>query len=1045
MFSLLLITRAVIKRYAQTFSIFLAFALMVIFSYSFVSKTERGNLQNKARDVISYTEANIKAELKEPETLLAGVSETLRAMLFDNRDLDTVQGFINHIDSYVHEESDKRMFGVIGFYAVFDILKGKFITGANMEPPPENTDPLKLPWYTGALAADGDIAVTHPVLDMATGKVSLTFSRRIFDEGKKPLGVIALNIYLDKINDYVIEKRLAKDGYGFLMDEETIVIVHPEPKMLGLHLNEVKSSIANYSEELQRTGSVSEAVTADYRGIQSIVFIKRLDNGWYMGVVTPRRNYYQSTINLAIILSVLGAIFAVLLGSMLLRISAEKAASDERIQLMSDSNPIAMSFLDKDLNVIDCNQTTLDMFGITSKSEYFEKFESLSPRFQPDGSTSTEKSRLMIQEALKTGFNRFEWVHEKPDGEPIECEITLVRVKYKKDSILIAYLRDLREQKKIIKMIERRTNLLDMVNSAAIILLSSNNVGSFESSMMRSFELVGRCLDVDRVQIWRNEMVEGELHFVLRYEWLSEYGEKCKSIPMGLHFPYSMKKEWEELFMCGDHINMPLKEMSEEDQSFLGYYEMKSIVMIPMFLEGEFWGFFSIDDCRNERTFTGEEISILTSAGLMMSSAVNRNNQLIKMREADERTQLMIDAAPLCALFWDKDLNVIDCNQEAVKMFDFSTKQEFADNFRLLSPEYQPDGTLSREKGVALVAKALEEGYSKFEWLHQKLNGELIPTEITCIRAKYKGEFTVTEYMRDLREQQAKLAEMKKAEIAEESSKAKSDFLAKMSHEIRTPMNAIIGITEIQLQDNMLPDEVKEAFERIYNSGDLLLGIINDILDLSKIEAGKFELIDAQYDIASLINDTVQLNIMRYESKPIEFLLEVDEEVPLMLIGDELRIKQILNNILSNAFKYTDKGTVNMTVTSVKTGDNNINVIFTIKDTGHGMTQEQLRNLGSEYSRFNMEANRRTEGTGLGMNITMNLINLMKGNISVESTLGVGSTFSVQLPQKYADSEIIGKELAGNLMHHNLDGLSRMRTIQVKRDYMPYGRVLWIT
>ncbi|WP_461248661.1 sensor histidine kinase, partial [Treponema sp. R6D11] len=171
---------------------------------------------------------------------------------------------------------------------------------------------------------------------------------------------------------------------------------------------------------------------------------------------------------------------------------------------------------------------------------------------------------------------------------------------------------------------------------------------------------------------------------------------------------------------------------------------------------------------------------------------------------------------------------------------------------------------------------------------------------------------------------------MRKAELAEKSSKAKSDFLAKMSHEIRTPMNAIIGITEIQLQDTMLSEPVKEAFERIYNSSDLLLGIINDILDLSKIEAGKLQLVPAEYDIASLINDTVQLNIMRYESKPIEFIMDIDENLPLILIGDELRIKQILNNILSNAFKYTDEGTVHMSVTSKKQSDDTATIIFTV-------------------------------------------------------------------------------------------------------------------
>jgi len=1036
-------TKAVIKRYAQVFAVLFTFALMVIFSYSFLSKTERVNLQNKARDAIFYTEANIKADLKEPETLLAGVSETIRGMLLAENSADNVQDYIHHIDNYVRAESDKRMYGVIGFRAVFDIFNGKTMTGSEANDSAGNYEYKNQPWYIAAIDKDGDIAVTQPYIDEQSRMISLTFARRIFDDSGRPLGIVALDIYLDKVKQYVIDTRFIKDGYGFLLREDTRIIAHPDPLMINLLLKDVKSGIAAYSEGLQQEGSLSEVVTADYRGVESIVFIQRLYNGWYMGIVTPRDNYYQSTKKLALILSALGAIFAVFLGGMLLRISAEKAASDERMKIMSDSNPIAMSFMNKNFDIVDCNKTTLEMFGLSSKKEYFEKFHTtLSPERQPDGAVSKDKSYEMINKALETGFNRFEWVHQKPDGEPIACEVTLVRVKYKNDYIIVVYARDLREQKKIIKMIERRTHLLDMVNSAAGILLSNNNVDSFELSMIRSFELVGRCLDVDRVQIWRNEMLEGEMHFVLRYEWLSEYGEKLRSIPMGLHFPYSMKREWEWLFLRGEHINMPLKDMPEEDQAFLGYYDMKSIVMIPMFLEGGFWGFFSIDDCRNERVFSNEEINILTSAGLMMSSAVNRNIQMNKMREAEERTQLMIDEAPFCVLFWDKDLNIIDCNQEAVKMFDLSGKQEFIDRFKMLSPEFQPDGIPSKVKGFELVKKALDEGHSNFEWLHQKLNGEQIPVEIICIRVKYKGEYTVTEYMRDLREQKAKIAEMRKAELAEESSKAKSDFLARMSHEIRTPMNAILGITEIQLQDNMLPTDIKEAFERIYNSGDLLLGIINDILDLSKIEAGKLEIVPAQYDIASLINDTVQLNIMRYESKPIEFMLKIDENMPLMFLGDELRIKQILNNILSNAFKYTDEGTVDMTVAFEKHSNDDVVIIFTITDTGQGMTQEQLRNLGTEYSRFNMKANRKTEGTGLGMNITMNLINLMNGSIYIDSTPGMGSTFTVRLPQKYIDSETVGKELADNLMHHNLDSVSRMRTIQVKRDFMPYGRIL---
>jgi signal transduction histidine kinase/CheY-like chemotaxis protein len=307
---------------------------------------------------------------------------------------------------------------------------------------------------------------------------------------------------------------------------------------------------------------------------------------------------------------------------------------------------------------------------------------------------------------------------------------------------------------------------------------------------------------------------------------------------------------------------------------------------------------------------------------------------------------------------------------------------------------------------------------------------------------RYFGIVTVKELLdtstrMSLAKQEAIIAEMRKTEIAEASNRAKSNFLAKVSHEIRTPMNAIMGITEIQLQEEELPQAIREAFEKIYNSSDLLLGIINDILDLSKIEAGKLVLNPSQYDITKLIHDTVHLNIMRYESKPIEFKLNVNENTPLRMFGDELRIKQILNNILSNAFKYTHEGIVTLSINYI-----NNTLEFIISDTGQGMTPEQVNKLGTEYSRFNMEANRETEGIGLGMNITWNLIQLMNGSLSIESAPGIGSTFTVCLPQQKFGSSIIGKELAENLIHFNLDNSLDVTSIKKKRDFMPYGKVL---
>ncbi|MCL2763852.1 MAG: ATP-binding protein [Treponema sp.] len=276
---------------------------------------------------------------------------------------------------------------------------------------------------------------------------------------------------------------------------------------------------------------------------------------------------------------------------------------------------------------------------------------------------------------------------------------------------------------------------------------------------------------------------------------------------------------------------------------------------------------------------------------------------------------------------------------------------------------------------------------------------------------------------------------------AEETSRMKSIFLANMSHEIRTPMNAILGVTEILIQNDTLPAEVVEGLDKIYSSCNLLTGIINDILDFSKIEAGKLDIVPAQYKIASMINDAINLNLMRAESKPIEFELKIDENIPANLIGDELRIKQILNNLLSNAFKYTDAGRVTLSV-EFEFCEAGIILVLGVRDSGHGMTEEQLSKMFDEYSRFNQNKNTSVEGTGLGLSITHRLINLMNGTMHVESKHEKGSFFAVKLPQKTVDDKILGRDVADNLKSLRMNTLTRRKSSQITRDPMPYGSVL---
>jgi signal transduction histidine kinase/CheY-like chemotaxis protein len=275
---------------------------------------------------------------------------------------------------------------------------------------------------------------------------------------------------------------------------------------------------------------------------------------------------------------------------------------------------------------------------------------------------------------------------------------------------------------------------------------------------------------------------------------------------------------------------------------------------------------------------------------------------------------------------------------------------------------------------------------------------------------------------------------------AEAASRSKSAFLATMSHEIRTPLNAIIGLSEIELQKK-LPSDTLLDLGKIHNSGANLLAIVNDILDISKIEAGSLELIPVDYDIPSIINDTVQLNIMRIGSKNLTLKLKIDPSVPLMLFGDELRVKQILNNLLSNAIKYTNEGSVVLTVGWEKKNDIAL-VSFLVKDTGRGIKAEDLSKLFSEYQQFDTKANRHIEGTGLGLSITKKLIALMNGTISVESEYGKGSAFTVKIPQRIVDETPIGGTISQDLesFHykdiHNIDGL------RMVRNNMPYGKIL---
>lgn len=238
-------------------------------------------------------------------------------------------------------------------------------------------------------------------------------------------------------------------------------------------------------------------------------------------------------------------------------------------------------------------------------------------------------------------------------------------------------------------------------------------------------------------------------------------------------------------------------------------------------------------------------------------------------------------------------------------------------------------------------------------------------------------------------------------ELAENSNRAKTSFLAKMSHEIRTPMNAITGMSELILRERAAAGLIHEHALSIKQASANLMAIINDILDFSKIESGKLEIVPSEYLFSSLINDVISIIRMRVLDKRILFISTIDSNIPNRLIGDEVRIKQIILNLLSNAYKYCDNGFISIYVNCEFTGDNEVTLIIDISDSGIGIKKEDFDRLFNDFVQLDMVANKGVEGTGLGLVITKSLCEAMGGDISLYSTYGHGSIFTVRIPQKF--------------------------------------------
>jgi len=512
----------------------------------------------------------------------------------------------------------------------------------------------------------------------------------------------------------------------------------------------------------------------------------------------------------------------------------------------------------------------------------------------------------------------------------------------------------------------------------------------------------------------------------------------------------------------------------------------KSFCYIPLTIGGNRAGYLVFFTMFEQANWAEGEFRLATMAGSIIAGAYARKRSedvLFAAKEAELRTQEFISkfSVPFTQSYVFEGL----ISNALYELRDF-TKTD-----RAIILEFQPDGSLlcTHENVINAETPKVHERSLEYETMKPILDEAdrtgcyyeksatqvfishpgtsldeksfcYIPLTIAGSRAGYLVFFTMFEeanwaegefrlvtmagsilagaYSKRRGENELREATLK----AQQASEAKSSFLANMSHEIRTPLNAVIGLSDLVLDtDDSLNEESRYRLSQINNAGATLLSTVNDILDISKIEAGKFELIPIKYDTPSMINDAVTQSILHRGEKVIEFVMNICENLPTHLFGDELRIKQILNNFLSNAFKYTMAGKVELTVNCTRE-DEAIWLTFIIQDSGIGIRQEEIANLFSDYVQMDMSANRKIVGTGLGLSIAKRLVELMDGSIKVESEYGKGSIFTVRLMQKHVTDDVLDADAIERLKQLNYSEQKRRQYGYMARLNLHYARVL---
>lgn len=491
-----------------------------------------------------------------------------------------------------------------------------------------------------------------------------------------------------------------------------------------------------------------------------------------------------------------------------------------------------------------------------------------------------------------------------------------------------------------------------------------------------------------------------------KYRWINDSDHLADNNPALQNIPYDYFEELlDPLLENKIYIESISNIENESLRTKLKNVGVLSLILFPIFVKNKFHGFLGFDDTDHERVWSDDEVNVLQTLARNIATSIDRIATETAIYESEEKFRLLANNIPGTIYLSQNDdkFTKIYLNDEVEKLTGYNKSDFLEKRLNYVDIVHPNDQEYVRKESYERLKKE-----EPFHFIYRiiKKTGEIVWVEEFGDAVMKDGKITYIEgIMLDITERKLNETVIKAKDLAEAANKAKSEFLANMSHEIRTPLNGIIGFTDLLMKTKLEKTQQKHMLT-VNQSAHSLLGIVNDILDFSKIEAGKLELLIEKHDIKELLEQVIDLIFYESSQKNISLKLSISSEISRFFYVDSIRLKQILINLLANSVKFTNKGSIELKVSLVEKINNNHNIIrFAVIDSGIGILQENKSKIFKAFSQEDSSTTKKFGGTGLGLTISNKLLGLMDSKLDLESTVGVGSTFSFDLNIKTSNKD----------------------------------------